>query len=270
MIGQDGLKDIVQTWIAKDSFPRFLIIDGVKGVGKYTFSKYIAKQLSATFCSCELSVDAVRETVQTAYRCSTPTVYCFSNADKMSTAAKNALLKVTEEPPRKAYFILTVQNMSNVLATLVSRGVNLSMMSYTADELDEFYNTRCKSKNPVVREVCSVPGMMLDLEKEKPDELLQFCNTIVDNIQSVTGVNAFKIVQRIRTKEGGEGYDPDLFFHCLKYILWQRINSDTDRGERCTHAKMLNVSSKWYRELSINGIKKDAVLDMWVLEMRNC
>jgi len=274
MIGQNLTLNTVDYWIRTDQVPRFMIISGSRGSGKATLSKEISRRMRAYLIECELSVDAVREAVKNCYKCSVPTVYLFRDADKMSTAAKNAMLKITEEPPRQAHFIVTVQNAHNMLETLRSRATNVSMAPYTSDELDMFYNDHVHKKNPLIREVCDVPGMMLELEKVDVEELMDFCNTIVDNIQQVTGVNAFKIVQRIRIKEDGKGYDPELFFHCMKYVLMcrmtQSVSAGTDPKEAMTLSRMLVTTCKYHQEFNMTGVKKDATLDMWVLEMREC
>ena len=271
MIGQTNTLNTVDYWIKTDQVPRFMIISGPKGGGKATLSKEISRRMQAYLIECELSVDAVREAVKNCYKCSAPTVYLFRDADKMSTAAKNAMLKITEEPPRQAHFIVTVQNAENMLETLRSRATNLQIAPYTAEELDMFYHDYTHKKNRLIREVCSVPGMMLEMEKIDVEELLEFCDTIVDNIQTVTGVNAFKIVQRIRLKEDGNGYDPELFFHCMKYALLQRLyNDDYSMEEQLKFVHMLRTTSLYHREFNITGVKKDATLDMWVLEMREC
>ena len=271
MVGQNSTLNTVDYWIKTDAVPRFMIISGDRGSGKATLSKEISRRMRAYLIECELSVDAVREAVKNCYKCSAPTVYLFRNADKMSTAAKNAMLKITEEPPRQAHFIVTVQNAENMLETLRSRATNIQMAPYSANELDLFYHDYTHKKNQLIRDVCSVPGMMLEMEKIDVEELLNFCDTIVDNIQTVTGVNAFKIVQRIRLKEDGNGYDPELFFHCMKYALLSRImDTQTDVRDATLWANMLAKTSRYHQEFNITGVKKDATLDMWVLEMREC
>lgn len=271
MVGQNETLNTVDYWIRTDSVPRFMIISGDKGSGKATLSKEISHRMRAYLIECELSVDAVREAVKNCYRCAGTTVYLFKDADKMSTAAKNAMLKITEEPPRQAHFIVTVQNANNMLETLRSRATNIAIAPYSADELDQFYHNYTRKKNPLIREVCSVPGMMLEMEGIDVEELLNFCATIVDNIQQVTGVNAFKIVQRIRLKEDGNGHDPELFFHCMKYTLLLKMKeSSNDIQTQQKLARMLKVTCKYHQELNITGVKKDSTLDMWVLAMREC
>lgn len=271
MIGQKEILSNVDFWIGQDAVPRFMIISGDVGSGRTTISKEIARKMRAYIIDCELSVEAVREAVKNCYKCSGNTVYLFRNADKMSSAAKNAMLKITEEPPRQAHFIVTVQNPENMLETLRSRATNIQMAPYTDEELDTYYHDYTNKKNHLIREVSDTPGMMEQLETIDVEELLDFCNTVIDNIQKVTGVNAFKIVQRIKLKETSDGYDPDLFFHCLKYVLLQKMDDEKASVDYLVKlGRMMMCTCKYHRELNMTGVKKDSTLDMWVLEMREC
>lgn len=270
MVGQASILSTVDTWIRGGQTPRFMIISGGKGSGRATLAKEISRRMKAYLIECELSVDAVREAVKNCYKCSAPTVYLFKDADSMSTAAKNSMLKITEEPPRQAHFIVTVQNSMNMLETLRSRATNIQMEPYTSYDLDKFFADRVTNREPLIREVCDVPGMMLEMQSIDVKDLLTFCQTVIDNIQQVTGVNAFKIVQRIRIKEEGEGYDPELFFHCMVYELLRRVREGAKGEQLLTYARMLNTTCKYRKEFSLTGVKKDATLDMWVLEMREC
>ena len=271
MIGQKDILSNVDYWIKTDTVPRFMIVSGERGSGKATLAKEIARRMRAYIIECELSVDAVREAIKNCYKCAGTTVYLFRDADKMSTAAKNAMLKITEEPPRQAHFIVTVQSGDNMLETLRSRATNLQMAPYSAEELDQFYREHIHKMNQLIRDVSPTPGLMLELEKINVEELLEFCYTVVENIQQVTGVNAFKIVQRIKLKETGEGHDPDLFFHCLKYVLLQKMDDEQASVDDLVKlGKMMMCTCKYYREMNMTGVKKDSTLDMWVLEMREC
>lgn len=271
MVGQSSIINNVDYWIQTNTVPRFMIVSGVKGSGKTTLTKEIARRMRAYLVECELSVDAVREAVKNCYKCSGTTVYLFRDADKMSTAAKNAMLKITEEPPRQAHFIVTVQNGENMLETLRSRATNIQMAPYSKKELEECVSLHHPSVNDLIIDLSDVPGHIVEFNKIDVEELLNFCETIVANIQQVTGVNAFKIVQRIRLKEDGEGHDPELFFHCMKYVLMRHIIADaTPEDKRVKFSRMLNVTCKYHQEFNMTGIKKDATLDMWVLEMREC
>lgn len=271
MIGQKDILSNVDYWIKTDTVPRFMIVSGERGSGKATLAKEIARRMRAYIIECELSVDAVREAVKNCYKCAGTTVYLFRDADKMSTAAKNAMLKITEEPPRQAHFIVTVQSGDNMLETLRSRATNIQMAPYTDEGLDIYYHDYTNKKNPLIREISDTPGMMEQLEKVDVEDLLDFCNTVIDNIQQVTGVNAFKIVQKIKLKEDGAGYDPELFFHCIKWrLLHKVVHEEHSQKDKEIWSRMLKVTCKYHQEFNYTGVKKDSTLDMWILAMRDC
>lgn len=277
MIGQKHIQDTFYKFIDNGAVPRFMVFTGVKGSGKYTLAKWMARKMKAYLVEPELSVDAVREVIKNCYKCSGDTVYVFRDADKMSAAAKNALLKVTEEPPRQAYFILTVQNAENALETLRSRATVISMLSYAPLEKKEFLNNLIQVNHMSVDDgtyelIVSAAdnlGQVGRYASMDVGALCDFCNLVADNIDIVSGVNAFKIGQRIKIKDDGQGYEPDLFFNMLNHILMERImNSCTPKEDVRRYAKMLKVCSKYAQELTLTGVKKDATLDMWILEMR--
>ena len=54
-------------------------------------------------------------------------IYILGNCQCMNESAQNALLKVLEEPPKYAMFILTVTNKSALLETVLSRSVVLTL-----------------------------------------------------------------------------------------------------------------------------------------------
>lgn len=270
MIGQKLLLNQADIWIKNEAFPRFLIISGDALSGRYTFVKQLKYKLQAYMIECDLGVESVREAIKNCYRCAGTTIYLFRNADRMSTAAKNALLKITEEPPRQAYFIMTVQNSDNVLETLRSRAVNLSMSAYSDSELDEYFSS-LPDASDLVRKYSDTPGMMQALQNYCYSELIDFCETIIENIKKVSGVNAFKIVNKIKIKEDSEGYDPNLFFAVLKSMLFQKaVDSFSDISKCKLYSRMLQVTSKYQKEFFVSGVKKDSTLDMWILSMREC
>lgn len=277
MIGQEFIQGQLREMVELNTIPRFLILTGVKGSGKYTLAKWLTREMRAFFVEPELSVEAVREVVNNCYKCSGDTVYIFRDADKMSAAAKNALLKVTEEPPRQAYFVLTVQNADNALETLRSRGTVIPMGPYTPMQKEEYLNSVLqksgKSLHSGDRErivwAADNLGQVERYAAMDVDALYSFCNLVADNIGEVSGVNAFKIGQRIKLKEDGEGYDADLFFQMLTHVLLERIMQNTGPDEPAVYAKMLRVCCKYSQELTLTGVKKDATLDMWILAMRS-
>lgn len=269
MIGQKNNLEFLQTCVDNNCFPRFIIITGEKGSGKKTLASYIAKKFLNGF---EIhpgnSVEAVRTAIENSYRCAGTTVYIFEDADKMSNQAKNAMLKITEEPPRQAYFIMTVESMNNILGTLKSRGTEIQMESYTKYQLNSLVDDPTENDKLAIR-IASNPGQLQDLRALDTQQFYAFCEKVFDNIATVTGVNAFKIGNNFKFKEDGEGYDPVLFLECIKTICLNRCKSAKTDEELKAYVKTVVAAQECKRDLSLTGVKKDSTFDMWILQMRD-
>ena len=61
--------------------------------------------------------------------------YIIEDADAMTPAAQNALLKVLEEPPKNVYIILICKEADKLLTTIKSRAQSFSTEIFIADEL---------------------------------------------------------------------------------------------------------------------------------------
>ena len=186
----------------------------------------------------------------------------------MSSQAKNALLKVTEEPPKQAYFIMTVESMNNTLATLKSRGTEIAMGTYSNAELTEFRKPN-NAMEELALDIAATPGQYLDLVAADAEKFYAFCEKVLDNIAAVTGVNAFKIGNNFKFKEDDDGYDPVLFFECVKYICVQRARKSDSKEELVCLNETIKCTNSYSRELMMTGMKKDSTFDMWILAMRD-
>lgn len=154
IIGQKLPIRLLQTFLRNGTLPHALIFSGITGVGKRTTAKVVAMALNcavgadkAAPCgqcsSCRkiasnshpdllqiepqgrhLRIDQVRELLRTlamkpyqaAHR-----VVIVANAQAMNKEASNALLKILEEPPADTTLILTAQETSDLLPTIISR-----------------------------------------------------------------------------------------------------------------------------------------------------
>ena len=109
IIGQEVLCSDIKHML--DDFPLFTIIAGMKGSGKKTISQWIGEQLPGTYAVVGITVADIRSTIEVSHKMSMPMTYIIQDADTMSAEAKGALLKITEEPPKQARFIMTLQNV---------------------------------------------------------------------------------------------------------------------------------------------------------------
>lgn len=257
MIGQtklinyiDGLKTV----------PHFIVIVGSKGSGKTTLAKYIAEKLNATFSVCGIKVDEIREIIDTAYRVRDKVVYCIKDGDTMRAEAKNAMLKITEEPPENAYFILTVQDESSLLATIKSRAVVLTIEPYSKQDIID-YATATKQSILDYLDIAMTP-YELDVLNAYGKEFLEFVELVVDNIAEVEPSNAFKSSSKLALKSD-EGYDLKLFFQTFTKICISRITGNTLK-----YANGAIATIPFEMECTKLGVNKQQLYDRWVFKIR--
>lgn len=270
MIGQQRLKDLFELLIKEHDFPRFTILCGPQGSGRKTMCEWIAvtmhKWMSINLYRLpDVKVDTIRQMITSAYQATRTTLYLIQDADTMSLAAKNALLKVTEEPPNNAYFVMTLEDANNTLDTVKSRGSIYWMDNYTSDEILEYAkrNQLTQDEIGIVKAICDVPGDVDNLCKQKPTDFYAYVVKAVDYIAEVEGANAFKLGDKIALKQDAEGYDLKLFFRAFMSICMERIEKDPLR-----YSPGISITSKYIRQLNIKGISKQMLFDAWILEIR--
>ena len=270
MIGQTRLKELFEMLIQEHDFPRFMILCGQPGSGKKMMCDWVAAKMHTWYSINlyrlpDIKVDTIRQMITSAYQATRTTLYLIEDADGMSLAAKNALLKVTEEPPNNAYFIMTLEDANNTLDTVKSRGSIYWMDNYTSDEILEYAkrNKVAPDEIDIVKAICDVPGDVNNLCASKPTEFYQYVIKAVDYIAEVEGANAFKLADKILLKQEGEGYDLKLFLRAFMAVCMERITKDPLR-----YSPGISITSKYIRQLNIKGVSKQMLFDAWVLEIR--
>lgn len=267
MIGQTKLQATLDKYV-DSGFPRFSIFYGPSGSGRKTLVRQLAKKLGATLVVADTKVDSIREVISLAYKQSEPTLYLIPEADKMSPSAKNALLKITEEPPRKAYFVMTILDLANTLDTLKSRGAVFAVDQYTPAEIMEYCDLQeyklSEEEENIIQAVCLVPGQADKLIQYDVKAFYEFVETVADHIGTVSGPNAFKIGSKLAYKDDDEGYDITLFLRTLSIVYGAKM-----RQNPChKYLECVKVISKYMSQLNTNGINKSATIDMLILELR--
>lgn len=159
-LGNEKIKKQLSFLLFSSRLPHAIILEGEEGIGKKTLAREIAAALvcrsegekpcyscaqckkavkgihpdiyeySASGSSKSFHVDKVRDIISDVYMCPNESgfkVYILGNAHLMNENAQNAILKVLEEPPAYAVFILTVEARTMLLETVLSRAVVFSV-----------------------------------------------------------------------------------------------------------------------------------------------
>ena len=288
MVGQTQLQSRIEQLIENGTFPRFSILVGPKGSGKKTLANWVRRcmgrnELTISYEATDVKIDTIREIIQRSYKVVNPTIYIIPDADNMSNAAKNALLKVTEEPPNSAYFIMTLEDENNTLETIRSRGTVFHMDRYTPDEIFEYYwSLEGSNLMPhgmpndaeLVRELCETPGDVQILVKMGVQEFYDYVKLVVDNIADVQLANSFKIPSKVALKDDAEGYDLRLFWRAFIKICMERSFDDIeDKIEEANHTTRMILAaqrtSAHLTSLRVKGINKQMLIDNWIISIRS-
>ena len=219
MIGQENNLDIIKKWRCNKSIPRFIKISGARGSGRLTLSKVIMRMINATGIIMDNSINAVRDTIYNAYTITDTTCYIFRNADDMKNEAKNALLKVVEDPPNKAYFIMTVENIDNMLGTIRSRGTVIRMEPYSIEQL------RILCSDEILLEYGSNPGQ-LQIDKKEVEIAENCADEIIKALLTKSGTKLLKATTQLSSKKSEtDKIDCDLFFRIFQKRLFNTMQS---------------------------------------------
>lgn len=153
VIGQDVFITLLKNALAQGRMGHAFLLTGIRGVGKTTIARLIAKAVTCTkrtadqepcnvctSCTAVLQdkhmdiiemdaashtgVDDVRQILEgSQYKpiISTHKIYIIDEVHMLSKSAFNALLKLLEEPPAHVKFILATTEQSKIPATVISR-----------------------------------------------------------------------------------------------------------------------------------------------------
>jgi len=273
MIGQENLIKQFNTLIDNKTFPRFCILTGLKGSGKkLLINEVIYPRLAEIgyqkYVSEDVKVDSVREMISMAYKLR-DMFFVITDADTMSPAAQNAMLKLVEECPGNNYFILTLQDSRNILDTIRSRAQIFSMEVYTPDELKTFVD------DDRVADICENPGEVSLIKSYGIDEFLNYTSKVIDNISTVSGANAFKIADKVSLKDDANGYDLKLFWkafinQCVTRAIqcFEAGNDIDSKSDGIMYIKGARNTLNKVNKLAIKGVSRQMLFDTWILDIR--
>ena len=170
LIGQDVMVQIIKNAIKLDRIPNAYLLTGIRGVGKTTTARIIAKAINCKdfskgsnkcedFCHCEAitnsnhmdvlemdaasktGIDDIRELIDSAkyfpvsakYK-----VFIIDEVHMLSKQAFNGLLKTLEEPPPHLKFILATTEVKKIPLTIISRCQRFDLRRIKIEEMVNF------------------------------------------------------------------------------------------------------------------------------------
>jgi len=190
LIGHEKAKEVISRMLEHKTLPHALLFIGPVQVGKTMFIELLIKSLFETTKSLELipdvltlerevdpktektksnlSVEQVREFVQRlsmSAMLGSWKVGFIKEADRLSMAAANALLKTLEEPKGKTFIVLRATSTRDVPATIVSRCQVIRLYSVSEITIQEALVKRGLAKSDATaftKRSYGRPGIAID------------------------------------------------------------------------------------------------------------
>lgn len=270
--GQEDIIKTIEIYKKAGTIPRFIIIVGPKLSGKTHVSNKVSEIIAGkNVISTNGKVDTIRAIVGDCYKAAEDTCYVIDDFESMSINAKNALLKVTEEPPRRAYFILNGTNISQLPQTLISRACTLTLSMYP-EEVKKSYieNLKCFKDNEVnlLLEFCDSPGEVNYFMENEVDvaEFYDYIATIALKLKNLTGVESFRLNEKLKLKKESEGYDLPLVMKKVNRLLLKAMEEDKIELEPAFEA--IACTTAHLGKFNTNSASQSNIFDSWVLELR--
>lgn len=163
-----------------DSDAHASLLTGVKGVGLATIASWFTKPvyvlgpelLTKTSTIPAIGVDQIRELYnQTRSKVQRSEFYIIDDAEMMTLPAQNSFLKLLEEPPTGARFILTSHHPDKLLVTIRSRVQQINVLSLHSKALDHMITESKVDEVKAQRLRFIAPGLPAELRRLLDDEL---------------------------------------------------------------------------------------------------
>lgn len=238
--GNQALVDMLTKNLSSGHICHAYLLYGKKGIGKQTLSRYIAqgilcKQNPNKPCgeciSCRkvasnnhpdlitlmpedgkvnIGIDAVRDLRQDAYISPNESdykVYILPDIERLTDKTFNALLKVLEEPPETAIFIITAPSKAMTPATILSRCVSLGVYPISdaecTDAVEEIMPDVPESKRiEAVSQADGIIGRALELLSDGgKTQANEIHDRIVDGIIKMDEYAVLAAVSMIKDKD---------------------------------------------------------------------
>lgn len=169
-LGNEKLKAALKAAFVKNRLTQAIILQGEDGIGKKTLAKLIAKTAvctretkpcglcnacirananshpdirieSGTGVSGAISVDTIRSIIDDAQKKPEEAdlnIYLLFVKNKIMPSSQNKLLKIMEEPPGNALFIITINSAESLLPTIRSRAVTYTLQTPSKESAADF------------------------------------------------------------------------------------------------------------------------------------
>ena len=254
LAGNAYIKERIKDMLSSGRLVHSFIIEGDEGLGKHTLASIIAAAANCTessppcgeckFCKTaktfshpdiklykptktRFSIDTVREIRKEAYIMPIEAkrqVFVLQNAELMTTEAANALLKILEEPPGTAMFILLTSSAALLPVTVRSRCLTFTLSEPDIREAADYLEARFPEHSPerineILKDSCNIGKAIQKLSGDKND----ISETVSDCLAALESRNLYELL-KIFAEIGKSPAEAKQILSALYESVTQRIS----------------------------------------------
>lgn len=157
VVGQSNAAKQLLSFLKKGTLPHCLLLTGPSGVGKTTLARILKEKLecsdtdfsemnSASFRGID-SVRDIQSSVGLAPMFGKCRIWLFDECHAWTGAAQESLLKLLEDTPKHAYFILCTTDPQKLKATILTRCFRLDLQPLSNEDLETLISTVSEKEN---------------------------------------------------------------------------------------------------------------------------
>lgn len=221
LIGQKKVKQLLEKAVEGENLPQTLVFAGLKGVGKSTCAKLLAKHLHGnsdgkadTFIFSDILAEAREQKETSPFMVATRRMINFLTRSPLASTmkvaildwneritdnAQNALLKILEEPREDTVLIITISDETILLPTILSRARVIKFGPLSEEEIK---TTVPEINNEILKMAQGSLGWVKTMQSD--DELWQDFKEMIDFWKSVRAKDTVEKFAWVTKKQARE------------------------------------------------------------------
>lgn len=267
--GQKELVTNIENLLREDKLPQTIIMSGDRKSGKTLFSEYIAYCIDIPYINIS-NIDEVRLMIEECYTSRFEKVYIIEDFNLLNFRAKEAMLKILEEPPQNSYIVLNTYNDSFLKDTIKNRCYIFNIDNYKLVDLQLYESAANKNNHTILEEnglyevFNSIGWLMYINENNRLSDYLKFIGKFLRIINTTNGGDALKSLEYISVKKDDDKIDFLLFLKLLYIEIVKSMKID-----KINLIPILDLITKTKNKLIINRyLSIDVVYSNFIIDYR--